>query len=610
MSDRPHTGRYEVTAELGRGSMGVVHRAHDTVMNRDVAIKTILLPHGLAQPQHEEFQQRFRREAQAAGGLSHPGIVTVYDFDEGPETDHPFIAMEYVEGPTLDELIRRERLEPDWALFMGETLADALDLAHGAGIVHRDLKPANILIRESDGLPKITDFGVARVEISELTSPQTTYGSPAYAAPECIEGRPADARSDLFSLAVILYQTLSGERPFGGENFTSICHAIVNHEPRSIRDFVPNLSPAFDRWFARALDKDPDKRFQDGKSFAEALRALSQTQVEFDSGASTMTMSTPALPRTDGTVNFEMVESLVPLREAVDRHARAALIRRWSFILPPALVLILLGFAVGWGVRSSRPVDARIPGAVAGAGPDAATEVSVLPGATPATASLQDAATSDPTAELSAPTRSGGAEGGSPAPSATRSESTPSASLSAAAAPESDGASGTASGSPEGAVETAETVAPVDGTAGEGKLDETAAPADAETDAANAAAGFVGPVLATGPAFVDLRVRSSIKEGTLTVLADGVEVFATDLAAESGKFSLGFKKVLGKAAQDLETRIEIPSGARTLEAVLFNAVKKKEFRATLELDLEPGASQAVRVVTGRTFGRRIALKTE
>src|SRR6185295_14128525 len=257
--ERDRIGRFEVTAELGRGSMGVVHRAHDPVMGRDVAIKTVLLPHGLPPTKKEEFHERFLREARAAGRLAHSSIVTVYDFNDGAAGGSPFIAMEYVDGPTLHDLIRdRASLGPSWALTVGEALADALQTAHDAGIVHRDLKPANILVRKADGVAKISDFGVARVNHSDLTGVGTTYGSPAYMAPECLRGARADARSDLFALAVILYEVLCGHRPFGGHDFASTCAAILSEPPSPIGRHEPNLAPAFDRFFARALAKAPD----------------------------------------------------------------------------------------------------------------------------------------------------------------------------------------------------------------------------------------------------------------------------------------------------------------------------------------------------------------
>ena len=203
--------------------------------------------------------------------------------------------MEYVEGLTLHELFCREgALNPEWVLSIGDVLADALNEAHAAGIVHRDLKPANILVREADGSAKIADFGIARVNLSELTQPGMTYGSPAYMAPERIRGEPADARSDLFSLAVILYEAVAGQRPFCGENFESTCYAIVHDDPVPVRQHDPGLAPAFDSFFRQALAKEPGERFQDGAAFRAALESVRHEQVLFSSGA-TQAVSVPDL---------------------------------------------------------------------------------------------------------------------------------------------------------------------------------------------------------------------------------------------------------------------------------------------------------------------------
>src|SRR5437867_9650865 len=254
--------------------MGVVYLANDPRVRRRLALKTYLLPHGLSRDEEKEFSERFLREAQAAGALSHPAIVTVYDADEDPVEGIPFIAMEYVPGRSLREvLVDQGRLPPRRAFEIVLMLADALHAAHEAGIVHRDVKPANILVREPDGAVKIADFGVARLPTSELTRSGLSFGSPAYMAPEQFRGAPVDRRSDLFSLAVILYQSLSGARPFGGSDLMSIAYSVVNEKPIPITHRVESLSPAIDTFFERALAKDPDERYQTGEEFKRALEA-------------------------------------------------------------------------------------------------------------------------------------------------------------------------------------------------------------------------------------------------------------------------------------------------------------------------------------------------
>jgi serine/threonine-protein kinase len=271
-------GRYEIEAEIGRGAMGVVYLAHDPRLRRKVAVKAHNLPEGLSEEILQEYKERFLREAQAAAGLSHPGIVTVFDSDEDPDRGVPFIAMEYVEGNTLGRKLRSEdRLAPDEVVRIGIHLADALGTAHDAGIVHRDIKPANVLVRESDGDLKIADFGIARLGNSELTGTGTTLGSPAYMSPEQVRGLELDGRSDLFSLAVILHEALTGEKPFSGEDPVSLGYAIVHETPIPASRRSAGVSAGLDAFFSRALAKDPDDRFPDARSFADALgRALSE----------------------------------------------------------------------------------------------------------------------------------------------------------------------------------------------------------------------------------------------------------------------------------------------------------------------------------------------
>jgi serine/threonine protein kinase len=303
-------GRYEVESEIGRGAMGVVYLAHDPRLKRRVAVKTHALPQGLTEEQKTEFRLRFLREAHAAAVLSHSGIVTIYDADD--DNGLPFIAMEYVEGRSLRQLLDDQtQLDPDRAVEMAGAMAEALHAAHDAGIVHRDIKPANLLIRERDGAVKVADFGVARVTTSELTQSGTSLGTPAYMSPEQIEGRKVDGRSDLFSLAVILYEALCGERPFGGDNVTAVIYSVTRETPIPISKRVEGLPRGMDTFFDRALSKDADGRFPDGASFKEALVAAlrDDTPVEVESTVSVATSiqsippaptaSSPATERTD-----------------------------------------------------------------------------------------------------------------------------------------------------------------------------------------------------------------------------------------------------------------------------------------------------------------------
>src|ERR1700680_2639482 len=211
MDDRKNErfGRYEILTELGRGAMGIVYKARDPKINRVVAVKTFSLA-GQPPEEEQEYRELFFREAEAAGRLSHPGIVTVFDVGEEPETRAPYIVMEFVGGQSLDKLLSQHdhKLPVEVALQLTLELAEALDCAHGQGVVHRDLKPANILLTE-DGHAKIADFGIATLNLADATLAGRTLGTPAYMSPEQLNDEPVDGRSDIFSLGVILYTLLT-----------------------------------------------------------------------------------------------------------------------------------------------------------------------------------------------------------------------------------------------------------------------------------------------------------------------------------------------------------------------------------------------------------------
>jgi predicted Ser/Thr protein kinase len=281
-------GRYVIDKELGRGAMGVVYLAQDPNLHRQVAVKTCSMPDGITEDLAKEFHERFLREARAAASLSHPGIVTVYDAGEDKARGLQYIAMEYVPGETLKQRLEKgRRLDPAWVLGFGAVLADALQVAHRAGIVHRDIKPANILIREGDGAVKIADFGVARLKESELTSSGASIGSPGYMSPEQVKAGALDGRSDLFSLAVVLYEALCGKRPFRGDDLVSLAYSIAHDTQVPLARQMQNCPPGLDKFFERALSKDPDKRFPDGTAFREALVAAGR---RFSSDASERTI--------------------------------------------------------------------------------------------------------------------------------------------------------------------------------------------------------------------------------------------------------------------------------------------------------------------------------
>jgi len=265
-------GKYEIRSELGRGAMGVVYEAYDPGIERVVALKTIK-PEMLAGAHAAEILARFRREAQAAGKLTHPNIVGVYDF--GEDNGVWYIAMELVKGRELKSYFEANQrfATADIVRILSQMLA-ALGYSHKLGVVHRDIKPANVFIM-ADGSVKVADFGIAHVESSELTQVGTVLGTPAYMSPEQILGLPVDGRSDLFSVGVILYQFLTGERPFTG-NATITMRKVLEEDPLPPSRFNVQIPGAMDSVVRRALAKKPEERFQSAESFTEALKMASR----------------------------------------------------------------------------------------------------------------------------------------------------------------------------------------------------------------------------------------------------------------------------------------------------------------------------------------------
>ncbi len=263
-------GRYRIIGELGRGAMGVVYHATDPAIGRSVAIKTIRIRDINDTQQREKLRERLFREARSAGVLSHPNIVTIYDMDEVDGL--AYIAMAYVNGPTLEKILASDAaLSGANMLRILRQTAAGLDYAHGRGIVHRDIKPANIMTDE-DGAVKITDFGIAKITaVNNMTETKTVVGTPNYMSPEQVQGLAIDGRSDQFSLAVIAYEILTGERPFQGEHLSTVVYKIVAEEPADAQRINSTLTPLIDQVLRRGLSKKPADRYPNCSNFVGAL---------------------------------------------------------------------------------------------------------------------------------------------------------------------------------------------------------------------------------------------------------------------------------------------------------------------------------------------------
>ena len=356
-------GRYEILEELGHGAMGTVYRGRDPRIDRIVAIKTIRLP-GLEETEEGTFRERFLREAQAAGKLSHAGIVTIHDVGEEESTRTPFIVMEYIAGNSVESLLREAeggRMPPGKALELAQQVAEALDYAHSQGIVHRDIKPANILVTHQ-GRAKVADFGIAKLTASQLTMAGELLGTPSYMSPEQISGHPVDGRSDIFSLGVIVYLMLTGQKPFPGANLTEISFKIAYKNPVLPTQVNSDLSPAADYVIERALAKDVMRRYGSGKEFADDLEDLRQGReprtrhkfvAERESEQTVVSQAAfiPAVAVNDPTIAATPVE-LDHSRSQIATSNAGPEKQRWKAIVAVLILLLLLGGAGWWFGRS------------------------------------------------------------------------------------------------------------------------------------------------------------------------------------------------------------------------------------------------------------------
>lgn len=262
-------GRYEIMGKLGQGSMGVVYLGKDPYINREVSIKVSRPAADMDGRKADRYRERFFLEAQSAGRLMHPNIVAIYD--AGMYKDFCYITMEYIDGPTLEKFCCREELLPiSKVAEIIISACKALDYAHQQGVIHRDIKPSNIMLNKSSEV-RITDFGIAQIK-SEQTISKGIIGSPSYMSPEQVKEEPVKDISDIFSLGCVMYELLTGERAFQGDNYFSIMYKITNDEPVPMRELRPEIPEIMDKIYQKALAKDPELRYQTCMDFAYDLR--------------------------------------------------------------------------------------------------------------------------------------------------------------------------------------------------------------------------------------------------------------------------------------------------------------------------------------------------
>jgi eukaryotic-like serine/threonine-protein kinase len=269
---KPTVGRYEILGELGQGAMGIVYKARDPKIGRLLAIKTIRFSDEFEEEKIKDVKDRFLREAEIAGKLSHPSIVSIYDVGEDYELT--YMAMEFLEGDNLQRYCRKGALLPlRKVLYVVAETASALDYAHTQGVIHRDVKPANVMLLR-DGHVKVTDFGIAKAVSSSQTKSGVVLGTPNYMSPEQINGRPVDGRSDLFSLGVVFFELLTGQLPFQGKTLTNLFYQITQARHPSVRSLNPKVPKPCEQIIDRALAKEPEQRFQSAGELSKYVNAV------------------------------------------------------------------------------------------------------------------------------------------------------------------------------------------------------------------------------------------------------------------------------------------------------------------------------------------------
>jgi len=361
-------GRYEISGELGRGAMGVVYHATDPVIGRAVAVKTLLLSEEGTGLTRAELLAKFQTEARAAGLLTHPNIVVI--FDAGEEDGLFFITMELVEGKSLQNLLDAGQMFPlPRVLRIMEQTCSALQFAHDRNIVHRDIKPANLMLTPDDTV-KVTDFGTAKI-LQFGTVQQTAHvvGTPSYMSPEQIKGKVVDGRSDIFSLGVVLYEMVTGEKPFPGQNITTVIYKIVNEEPTAPRDIDSSIHPGLNDIIMKSLAKEPAARYQSCRELFEDLRNYRSLPSAFNPKATLSTVGASQNNPSQGgyPVNSQLATTSRSLASRASNPSQTPVVRRTGTIKPApepdkgnllatVLAAIFLLAVIVFGAQKIRPV--------------------------------------------------------------------------------------------------------------------------------------------------------------------------------------------------------------------------------------------------------------
>jgi eukaryotic-like serine/threonine-protein kinase len=378
MSTVLKAGRYEIVGEVGRGAMGVVYKALDPVIGRTVAVKTIRLSEagtGLSRP---ELLARFQTEARAAGLLTHPNIVVVYD--AGEEDGLYYITMELVEGKSVQALLDEgQKFSLPRVLRIMEQTCSALQFAHDRHVVHRDIKPANLMLTPDDNV-KVTDFGTAKI-LQMGTVQQTTHvmGTPSYMSPEQVKGRAVDGRSDIFSLGVMLYEMVTGEKPFPGQNITTVIYKIVNEDPVPPRQLDPSIHPGISTVIMKALLKEPEERYQSCREMLDDLRAYRAHSAQAGNPQTTAALPSATSPASTlslgingrqigGPHETQITATAQALSSRATAPGQTPVVRRTAAITPvappekknnlfvTALITVILAGGIAWGALTLQPV--------------------------------------------------------------------------------------------------------------------------------------------------------------------------------------------------------------------------------------------------------------